>query len=106
VAAASGNTLLQAGTVTVRLDVVAREESGIVTTSASAAATVSLSSTYAFTKAIVLTPQGTTSPPTAGVIPVYDNIDLVSTPNTFDVYLFSTTGTQLSGDVSWRFQGV
>jgi hypothetical protein len=106
VAAASGNALLQAGTVTVRLDVVAREESGIITTSASAAATVTLSSDYDFTKAIVLTPQGVTSPPTAGAIAVYDNIDLVSSPNTFDIYLFSTAGAQLSGDVSWRFQGV
>ncbi len=98
----AGNSLVQSGDVTVRLDVVTREESGTFTTAASGPATVSLTSDYEFTKAIVLTPAGT-----ASAVVVYDNIDLASNPNTFDVYGFNpATGAQLVVSGSYRFQGV
>ncbi len=101
VTAAAGNVLLQDGTLpAVRLDVVTREESGTVTTSASAAATVTLSQTYEFANWIGLQPSGT-----AVRTAVYDNVQ-VGDPTTFDVYLFDGSGAQISGDVSWRFQGV
>lgn len=101
VTAASTNALLQNGTPSVRLDVVVREESGTVTTNASAAATVTLSQDYDFANWVGLTPSGT-----AARYAVYDNIVVGSSPASFDVYLFDSSGTQISGDVAWRFQGV
>lgn len=102
VSATSGNVLLQDGTLpTVRLDVVTREETGTITTVATGASTVTLSQTYQFANWVGLQPSGTINR-TA----VYDNVQ-VGDPTTFDVYLFDyATGNQVSGDVSWRFQGV
>lgn len=100
--AAAGNVLLQDGTLpTVRLDVVTREETGTVTTSASGASTVTLNQAYEFANWIGLQPSGT-----ASRTAVFDNVQ-VGDPTTFDVYLFDdATGMQVSGDVAWRFQGV
>ncbi len=98
--ATTGNGFIVTAAPYLRLDVFAREETGVVTTSASGATTVTLDNDYFAVKNLLLSPSGT-APRTA----VYDNID-TGDPTTFDVYLFNSSGTQISGDVSWRFQGV
>lgn len=98
-ACASGSSLLVGGDVTVRLDVVAIEESGSDTSSASAATTVTLERTYTFAKAISVTASGT-----SGLIAVVDNVDPGS--GTFDVYVFNAAGSQVAADFYWRFLGV
>ena len=101
VAAAAGHGFLLRTAPTLRLDVLAREEAGRIAASATGPAVVSLLNHYATIKSLVLTPGGT-APRTA----VYDNIDLTTTPNTFDVYLFDANNDQIAGDVSYRFLGV
>ena len=101
VSAESGNAFMVRGAPSVRLDVVARESSGIATTLASGGKTVAVDGQYAFAKSIVLTPSGT-APRTA----VYDNVQMGATAASFDIYLFDSAGAQVAGDVSWRFQGV
>lgn len=87
---------------TARLDVVPREETGVITTSSSGASTVSLAGLYAAARSIQLTPKGTVSRQA-----VYDNVVLsLSSANSFDVYLFNSAGTQIAGDVSYVFQGI
>ena len=83
-----------------RLEVFAREEAGMVTTTASGATTITLATAYYAVKHILLTPAGTT-PRTA----VYDNL-ITGDPSSFDVHLFNSAGAQLAGELSWRFQGV
>ena len=98
--AASGNGFLITGNPYLRLDVFAREETGIVTTSASGATTVTLDNAYFAAKNIQLAPSGT-APRSA----VYDNI-VTGDPTHFDVYLFDASNNQIAGQVSWQFQGV
>lgn len=87
---------------TARIDVVPRRETGTVTTSASAAVTVTLGSKYAAANSIQLTPTGT-----AARTAIYDNVVVSTTgTNSFDVYLFNSSGTKISGDVSWLFLGI
>jgi hypothetical protein len=86
----------------VRVEAFPREETGTVTTNASGATTVSLAGHYAAAKAIQLTANGT-----AARTAVYDNVVVHPTStNSFDVYAFNSSGTQISCDVSWVFQGV
>ncbi len=98
--AASSNGFLITGKPYLRLDVFAREETGIVTTSASGATTVTLDNAYFAAKNIQLAPSGT-APRSA----VYDNI-VTGDPTHFDVYLFDASNNQIAGQVSWQFQGV
>ncbi len=101
VAAATGNGLLLRIAPTLRLDINATEESGRVTTNASGAKTVTLANSYSAVKALILSPGLSSVPLTA----VYDNI-VLGTPSRFDIWLFDGNGSQLAGDVSWRFLGV
>jgi hypothetical protein len=101
VGAESGHAFIVSGSPSVRLDVIARESSGIVTTLASGGKAVTIDGQYAFAKSIVLTPSGS-----APRIAVYDNVQMAAGSASFDVYLFDASGAQIAGDVSWRFQGV
>ena len=98
----TGTMIVESG-ATARVDAYPREETGVVTTSASGASTVSLTFKYATYKSIQLTPKGST-----GRQVVFDNPVLsLSGANSFDVYLFAADGTtQLADDVSWIFQGI
>lgn len=101
IAAAANSCLLLTALPTMRMDAVVREESGRVTTVSSGPKRISLKNTYGGASAIMLTPSGT-----ASRAAVYDAINLATTPQTFDIYLFNASGTQIAGDVSYRFQGV
>lgn len=101
IASEVNNGFLLRGEPTLRLDVKTREESGKVTTLASGAKTITLDNTYAKASAISLTAGSSTAARTA----VYDNI-VLGTPTTFNVYLFNASGTQIAGEVSYRFIGV
>ena len=74
-------------------------ESGEDTSSSTAAKTITLDNDYAQVQQITITPQGTTS--AHGVV---DNIDLSA--GTFDVYIFNSSGSQISRDFYWTFVGV
>ncbi|MBP8284425.1 MAG: hypothetical protein KAX46_11035, partial [Chromatiaceae bacterium] len=101
IASEVNNGFLLRGKPTLRLDVKTREESGQVTTLASGAKTITLNNTYTKASAISLTAGSSTAARTA----VYDNI-VLGTPTTFNVYLFNASGTQIAGQVSYRFIGV
>lgn len=100
----SGTSTLKVAlpTVRLRLDAIPRVETGSVTTSASTYTRVTLGNSYTAAKTITLTPQGTT-----GRQAVVDNVVLNPTGTcTFDIYLFSSAGTQIAGTVLWSFEGV
>lgn len=85
----------------IAVDVIAREEVGSVTTSATLATTITLSRQYSGVRSIVLTPEGTTD-----TTVTYDNIVLdVSGFTEFDVYAFDA-GAQAAKTVRWAFKGV
>lgn len=86
--------------VTLRIDALAREETGEVVTSASSPTTVVLARAYGAVQAITLTPQGSTA-----AAATYDNIVLGS-PSSFDIYVFDATGAQVSRPVRWLFKGI
>lgn len=94
----------------IRADVVATEESETATTSTSASAPaygarIQLENDYGAAKSIQVTPYGTTSSSFVGVV---DNIDVTSTPNTFDVYIFDDSGQKVEtgAEFFWSFKGV
>jgi len=98
-ACSSGSALLADGDVTLRLDVVAQEETGSGTTDGTGKATISLDRTYTYAKAISVTPQGT-----SGLMAVVDNVDPSSG---FDVWIFDSTGAAAASiDFFYRFLGV
>ena len=101
--AASGSTLIVDGDVTLRLDVVAQEETHTGTSNASAAVTVSLDRTYTYTKAVEVTPISDYGSYGA-MVGVVDNINLSA--GTLDVYVFQLDGTQRAVDFTLRFLGV
>ncbi len=88
--------------INVRFSVIIREETGSVTTSASAATTVSLSNDYEKVKSIAVVPQGTTP-----ITVTYNNVSISGSSDSFDIYAFNTdTGAQVAVTVYWHFQGV
>lgn len=99
-ATGSSSLLVRQEDVVLRLDAVAREESGVILTGTSGAATVTLSNNYTAVQSITLTLEGSTP---ASV--VYDNVQLGG-PASFDVYAFSLAGSQVSRTVRWSFKGV
>jgi hypothetical protein len=101
ITAAAGSTILVDTDPVVRLDVVAQEEHGTITTSATAAATVTLDNSYTFWKSISLSVDAAGSP--EGLTAVFDNVLPASG---FDVYCFDASGAQVSRSVSWVFNGV
>ena len=83
-----------------RVDAVAREESGQVTTASSGPTTVTLNNTYGFVTSVVLTPVGTQARHA-----VVDNIQM-GNPARFDIWLFNAAGAQVAGPVRWHWKGV
>jgi hypothetical protein len=92
------------------IDAVVRSEDGLITTSASGPATVTLQNKYLRLNSIQLTPKnsGTGSPTVINpAFALYDNVQLSATlTNTFDVYAFDENGNQIAVDVSYTFKGV
>jgi hypothetical protein len=62
---------------------------------------VTMRNRYASITSITLTVQGSTN-----LTAVYDNIDLVSTPQTFDIFVFNPANLQVSANVSYFVNGV
>ena len=100
ISADANNGILLRSPPILSLNVNTMEESGIVTTLASGAKTVTLTRDYSSVTALIVSADST-SARTA----VYDNI-VLGNPTTFDVYLFTAAGAQVAGTISYRFQGV
>jgi hypothetical protein len=83
--------------------VVGRSETGTVTTSATTAATVTLTSRYAKAVSIQVTPASGAT----GRYATYDNVIVGNdVTNSFDAYAFDTTGTRAAQQCTWLFTGV
>jgi hypothetical protein len=100
ISADANNGILLRSPPILSLNVNTMEESGIVTTLASGAKTVTLTRDYSSVTALIVSADST-SARTA----VYDNI-VLGNPTTFDVYLFTAAGAQVAGTISYRFKGV
>lgn len=87
--------------INLRIDSKLINDAGTATCSASdvGGTTVNFNIPFVDVVSIEVTPKGTTA-----VIPVYDFND-VPNPTSFKVLLFSTSGTRVSGDVSWSVKG-
>jgi hypothetical protein len=97
-------TLLVHGMPSIRVDAYGKKESsgGTVTSASSGPTTVNLANHYAKVLRIVVAPTGTSA-----TIWTVDNIVLsVSSPNSFDVYLFDAAGSQVARDFYWEFEGI
>lgn len=95
-----GNVAMVTLPVQGHLSVIPRTESGESTSSASGPTTISLKNTYSTCVDINIIPQGTTAKSAT-----YDNIDLSSGPQTFDVYVFDASGNQIASDFRWTWKG-
>lgn len=85
----------------IKINAIPKTENGSDTSSSTALTEIQLNSEYSAVKAITITPLGTDP-----VYAVVDAIDLTSSPNTFDVYIFSDSTTQVQNDFLWKFEGV
>lgn len=86
----------------IRCDVIAREESGDSTSSASTYKRITLENSYVKAVAVNLTPTFTGGP--AARIPVVDNI-VMGAVASFDVYIFDAAGAQVAQAFHWQFKG-
>ena len=84
----------------IHADIVAREETGISTSSASTYKRITLSGQYAAVRSIILTPQSSTPR-----VAVFDNL-IYGGVTSFDVYIFDNSGTQVASNFAWQFSGV
>mgnify|MGYP005848463147 CR=1 FL=1 len=85
-----------------RVDIVAVEETGDDTSLTSGGKKITLSKQYAAARSIIITPQGSTARSAS-----YDNIVLDDGGvTTFDVYVFDSSGAQIAADFLWLWKGV
>lgn len=92
------------GIPALQVDAIARAESsgGTLTSNASGATTITLAGEYSKALRIVVTVGGTTA-----ASYVVDNVVLaIGSANSFDVYIFDSSGTQIARSFRWEFQGV
>lgn len=87
--------------INLNVKVVPLEESGSVTSNATAGVTVTLSRTYTALKEINATPVNTND----AALAVVDNI-VLGNPSSFDVYVFDIFGQQLAVPVQWKWKAV
>ena len=87
--------------VLVRINAIPKAENGEDISLSTGGKEIQLTNEYSKVKSITVTPVGITA-----LTAVIDAIDLVSSPNTFDVYIFNTAGTRLANDFIWKFEGV
>lgn len=87
--------------LTVRVNAVPNEESGSSTSLSSGGKQITLTSNYTLAHTIIVTPIGTSS-----LSAVVDNILVTGSTDTFDVYIFNSSGTQVANDFLWTFKGV
>jgi hypothetical protein len=87
--------------INLRIDSKLINDAGTATCNAadSGGTTVNFNIPFVDVVSIEVTPKGTTP-----IIPVYDFTD-VPNPTSFKILLFSTSGTRVSGDVSWSVKG-
>jgi hypothetical protein len=83
-----------------------KREFGLVTASAVAAATVTLTGKYIRFRSLILTPYGASS--ARARVATYANLTLSeSGTNSFDVYLYDGSGSRVgSEDVAYSFEGI
>ena len=84
----------------VHITAVTRRETGTITTSATLAATVTLSRNYAAAVLVTLTPM---MPAQSASV---DNIQITGETDSFDVYAFNSSGAQVAASVMWVFEGI
>lgn len=96
----SGVMLVTMPGVSTNINAQPRIENGSITTASSGATTITLINEYSAIKTLTLTPTGSTSRSA-----VADNI-VTGATSSFDVYLFDSSGNQVSGEVYWVFEGV
>ncbi len=86
----------------IRFDVKLRNDAGTAAavSTDSGGTTVNFNVNFVDVESITVTPKGT-----AARIAVYDFVDVVN-PTSFKVLLFDTSGTRVSGDVSWSAKGI
>lgn len=97
--------------VSIKFDIVIREETGIATTNTTdvggdTLARVSLERVYNFAKNIQITVQGSGS---TSYTVQYEDVSLGGgySPNRFDIYVLDSSNTKVSGvTVSWLFKGI
>jgi len=96
-----GNDLITVDTLTIRLDVKIKNDSGIVTANAgdSGGTTVNFNVAFIDIRSITGTPQGTT--PVTWVIDFTD----VPDPTSFKILVFDLSGTRVTRDVRWEASG-
>lgn len=85
----------------IRVNSIPRTENGQNTSLTIGPKTITLTNDYAKVKSITITPTGSASRSYS-----VDNIDLISNPNTYDVYIFDSTGAQVANDFLHDFKGV
>jgi predicted phage tail protein len=101
VTASGGDDIITFSTINVRLDVKQKDDFGVVSAVSTDAGGTTVTFTQSFTDvaSIILTPLGTTAR-----YAIYDFTD-VPNPTTFKVLLFDSSGTRISGSVSWAARG-
>jgi len=87
--------------VLIRINAIPKAENGETISLSTGGKEIQLVNDYTKVKAITVTPVGTTS-----LTSVINDIDLTSTPNTFDVYIFNSSGTRVANNFIWKFEGV
>lgn len=81
---------------------VSKSEAGSATSNASGAKTITLAGKYVAVLSVSASPKGTTSKTST-----IDNIVLSTTgTNSFDVYIFDSTGAQVASDFFWNFEAI
>jgi hypothetical protein len=100
---ANTDAIMVEGKINAQVASTSRKESGTGTTLASGPYRVNLAQKYTKAVSITITPKGTTF-----ASPSYDNVlvGLGVTPNSFDVYIFNSSGAQIARDFAWTFAGV
>lgn len=101
-ASVGGDDLVTVTGLNIRFDVKLKNDAGTATavSTDSGGTTVSFNVSFVDVESITVTPKGT-----AARIAVYDFVDVIN-PTSFKVLLFDTTGTRVSGDVSWSVKGI
>jgi len=102
-AAATATLRVFQPTMRVRLTSVPRNETGFASTADDTFKEIKLGSQYVQAKNITVTPTGVSQP----ITPAIDNVTLDSeATNSFDVWLFNSSGSAIAAGFYWEFQGV
>jgi len=101
-ASSGGDDLITVTGLNVRFDVKLKNDAGVASVLSTdvGGTVINFNVSFVDVDSITVTPKGTSAR-----IAVYDFVD-VPNPTSFKVLLFDTSGTRVSGDVSWSVKGV